>query len=234
MYKRQLIFILIISVAGGVIILISSIRYVAIKLNQFLVTVIQHIAACDLLRAVSYVFPTVVSLVKETWVFGKPAGNAHFLCNLGSFLVSNYLFCVLAGGKLLILRCPLWSRRLSSRAAHVVSTVVWVVSFLLLVGMYFTGVQHILMFDFMKYTVTIHITSPSLQYTYHVIYIIIALTLPTVILILETVSTLHFLYQSRAVSARSGGVMRWQGLVTVLTTVLFYCCLLYTSPSPRD
>jgi len=65
------IFILIASLLGDSTILIASIKYRALKLNKLIVVIINHIAVCNLLVAVTTVLPRAVSLITQQWVFGE-------------------------------------------------------------------------------------------------------------------------------------------------------------------
>ena len=63
------------SLIGDTIILIASVRYNAIKLNKFIVAVMQHIAVWDLLQSISFILPTITSLLVDEWVFGDLFGQ---------------------------------------------------------------------------------------------------------------------------------------------------------------
>ena len=67
------LFVLASSMIGDTIILITSIKYRVFKLHKMIVTIIKHIAICDLLVTVTSQFPTFVSLVRNEWVFGGPS-----------------------------------------------------------------------------------------------------------------------------------------------------------------
>ena len=62
---------MILSLTGDTIILISTIKYSAIKQHRLIVAVIQHMAACDLLLTVFRVSPSLLSLIADKWVLGE-------------------------------------------------------------------------------------------------------------------------------------------------------------------
>lgn len=61
-----LLIVLISSLIGDTIIL-SAVRHNAIKLNGCLVGVMEQIAVCDLIQALTLVLPTTVSLLANRW-----------------------------------------------------------------------------------------------------------------------------------------------------------------------
>ena len=64
------IFILLSSFIGDTTILVASIKYRALKVHKLIVVIVQQIAVCDLLMSAVFVFPRVVSLIVNKWVFG--------------------------------------------------------------------------------------------------------------------------------------------------------------------
>ena len=59
--------VLISSLVGDTTILIASIKYKAIKLSDFILTIIHHIAFTDLALSLLYVFPGLISLLENRW-----------------------------------------------------------------------------------------------------------------------------------------------------------------------
>ena len=58
------------SLIGDTLIIVASTRSGAIKLNKFIVAIMQHIAACDILLSITFVLPTIVSLSTNHLIFG--------------------------------------------------------------------------------------------------------------------------------------------------------------------
>jgi hypothetical protein len=75
------LFALLSSLIGDTLILIASFQRNTFKINKFIVSVIQHIAVCDLATAISTVLPITVSLQTISWILGDK------MC-----FVVNYMF----------------------------------------------------------------------------------------------------------------------------------------------
>ena len=58
-----LILVLVSSIFGDTVILVVSAKQHAFKLNVIIVAIIQHMAACDLIISVTYVGPTIISII---------------------------------------------------------------------------------------------------------------------------------------------------------------------------
>ena len=63
--------VLLASLIGDSIILIATIKYKAIKLHKVILTVMQHMAVCDLIQTVFRVFPEHVALITDVWRMGE-------------------------------------------------------------------------------------------------------------------------------------------------------------------
>ena len=119
-----LLFVLVSSLVGDTTILIASLKFSAFKLHDVIVVIIQHIAVCDLMVAVTYALPHFVSLISNEWVFGT------FLCDLTSYTTyyftgtSVFLITNMTTGKLLLLKYPL---RFGAFCLFVCVFVVWCV-----------------------------------------------------------------------------------------------------------
>ena len=60
-----LILVLVSSIFGDTVILVVSAKQHAFKLNVIIVAIIQHMAACDLIISVTYVGPTIISIITD-------------------------------------------------------------------------------------------------------------------------------------------------------------------------
>jgi hypothetical protein len=223
-----LLLVLLSSLIGDSIILISSIRYNAIKLYEFLVVVIQHIAACDILSSISYVFPTMVSLIANKWVLGDFVARAQYFLDLYSVSGSNIFICALTCSKLMMLQYPLKIGLWTTRKGHIVCSAIWLISLIILI------VRSVLLgsngsgpiFNYKSYSINFY-GSPS-EYSWREKLIlngmnVVIRDIPVVLTIIATCFTAVHLFRSRKAAARSGGRQRWQGLVTVVATATVYC-----------
>ena len=121
-------FILLSSLLGDSTILIASIKYRAFKLPNFLVTIIHHMAACDVIISITSITPMIISLVANGWVTGR------LMCILTAFtmyytnMVSVLLVCAMTTSKLLILKFPLHPWFNEKRHAHLLCSTLWIVA----------------------------------------------------------------------------------------------------------
>ena len=124
-----LLIVLLSSLIGDSIILIATIKYNAIKLNKFLVTIMQHIAVCDILASVTYVLPTMISLIANKWILGDAIAYIHVYLDTAGLVSSNILICALICSKLLLLEFPLHARRWTLTKAHITCACIWILAF---------------------------------------------------------------------------------------------------------
>ena len=124
------LFIIVSSLIGDTTILIASVKYKAFKLHKVIVVIIQHIAVCDLLVSVTDIVPKLISVVANEWALGD------FLCYLNSYTkfyfmpTSTLLICTMTTCKLLILVFPFQFEKMTSKQAHIICVVSWLVALL--------------------------------------------------------------------------------------------------------
>ncbi|XP_063675857.1 C-X-C chemokine receptor type 1-like [Bolinopsis microptera] len=122
------VLVLVMNLAGNSIILLSTIRYRAIRLDRVSVLLIKNIAVSDILLAVFAVHPTLVSLIWDKWPYGT------FLCSMFASLgnlcaISGILLvCAMHISKLLSLLYPLHSIGRTTRSGHRISISIWLLS----------------------------------------------------------------------------------------------------------
>ena len=117
------------SLIGDTLILVASTRFGAIKLNKFIVAIMQHIAACDILLSITFVLPTIVSLSTNHWIFGFE--SVFYVIVKVSQDTSRSLITFLTVSKLYIIKCPLSSQVRLTKAAHAISFSIWLLAFVL-------------------------------------------------------------------------------------------------------
>ena len=202
---------------GDSIILIASVRYDAMKLNRFIVAVMQHIAVCDLLRTLGWVLPTLISLQADRWILGSPVAYISMFLILLTFQVSNILICVLTSSKFMMLKFPERTRSWMKKGGHVVCVFAWLGSSIFVAAVFHR--KDGIYFDQDRYTILFRTSEVYAVLVFKIVTIII----PTFLIVITTFSTLCYLMKSREVARTSGGRLRWQGMVTVTTTSLVYC-----------
>ena len=215
-----LLIVLLSSLIGDTIILIASVRYNAIKLNKFLVIVMQHIAVCDLLLAISFIFPTIVSLIVDRWIFGDVGGSIRYLVYSACARSNNILVCVLTTSKLLILKFPLRTGNWDENRGNCVCFLVWFVT-IAVAGIFHFSSSYRYEFDYIYYAVSGYVTSKTADHFNSAVNVI-SYIVPMFTIIFSTALILHHLLRARKISQRVGGTLRWQGMVTVAATAAVY------------
>ena len=219
-----LLIVLLSSLIGDSIILIASIKYNAIKLNKFLVTVMQHIAVCDIFTSVTYVLPTMISLIANKWILGDVIAYIHVYLDTASMVGSNILICALICSKLLLLEFPLHARKWTVTKAHTICACIWFFAFSI-PALRLSLDPGALVFDYIEYNVNYGVISKYSKAVNIAIQTIsvLAIDIPVAIVIITTCLTLVHLIRSRKVAQRIGGDQRWQGIVTVVAAGTVYC-----------
>ena len=119
------LFVILSSTIGDTTILVASIKYKAIKLHKVIVTVIQHIAVCDLLVVITDVLPKFATLVANRWVLGQSVCSALPYPSYYVSPASILLICAMTTCKLLLVKYPLRFGTTSSKKAHMLCAACW-------------------------------------------------------------------------------------------------------------
>ena len=226
-----LLFVVLSSLIGDTFILVVSIRYNAIKLNKFLIAVMQHISVCDLLRAIGYILPTLLTMGENmNWTNSfEKLGKSYFFMvlflDMVTILVGGVLICVLSSSKLLMLAIPETTRKWEKRYAHLICSIFWTGTFIFMICFVAIPQNGTNLYSKVPNANT-HNSSRELISRYAdslIRKIFIIMIIPTGLIIITTFLTLFYLNKSRKASRRSGGQIRWQGMVTVTATAFFYC-----------
>ena len=213
------------SLIGDSIILVSTIKYRAIKQHKVIVAVIQHLAVSDLLQTIFRVLPTTVAIVADKWVMGE------IMCHTQDFVtwviggVTMVITCGMSSLKLAHVNYPFLTRTWSQKFGHKVCAAVW--AFILVtyapvfvVKIFF--IRDTIHFDYNIYLCSYTIISaddlPWFR-MYHIITYFISSVLSYLVLI---VTSILLLLAAKAVRSRNGGSVRLEGLITVLMTVGIY------------
>ena len=96
------IIVLLSSLLGDSLILYASFHKDAFKINKFILTVIQHIAATDLAYSIFSILPRTISLLTNSWVLGDAACHArvysgYFLYGVGLYVRTDRIDFFVAG-----------------------------------------------------------------------------------------------------------------------------------------
>ena len=209
------------ALVGDTLILLATMKEDALKLNKFLVTVMQHIAMSDLVLALVFILPTVVSLIAESWVFGDVLGDIlKFLTQTVGDL-SRILITVLAASKLFIIKFPLRAPILSVKIARI-SSIIILLSVMTIYGSFLVFDQCRLFFSHVEYFMACQIPSDQATNRYFG-YAIATAIIPTFVVILVTAAILMHLLSAWKISRKCGGKVSWHGIVAVSTTATVFC-----------
>ena len=209
------------SLIGDSIILIATIKYKAIILHKVIITVMQHMAVCDLIQTVFRVFPEHVALITDVWMMGEllchVSYNISWVCNP----VAVFMTSALTTLKLIVVKYPLRTGAWSTWLGHKVCSSVW----LLVLGFYIPllvgnllYIRDTIYFSYEEYTCDYDHLSPSLPawFTWYFPISVAVLSVLSFTILIVT-SVLLLIVASRAAS-RHGETLRWEGVITILLT----------------
>ena len=206
------------SLIGDTTILISSIRYKAFKLNKTIVIIIQHIAVCDLILSLIDIFPKVVSIVVDRWIFGTSlchlSFNARYYFNLTSLL----LICAMTTSKLLLLNYPLRFGTTSSRRAHVLCLACWGTA-LIVPAIFMIVDRKDIYFSYRSYECDHGFSSDTWKWLKPLVALLVIFT-PNCVVVTTTIKLLVI---ARRVAHRGRQSLKWQGIMTTVLTATVYC-----------
>ena len=213
LYTGWLLLVVLCSFAGDTTILVASIKYNAIHLQNTVVVFIQHIAACDLLNSAFSLFPSVLSAMFNSDGSSRAPILFQFFISYLCTSAGASLVSAMTLGKLLALKYPLRARCWSKRKAHKVCAVIW---FTLLT----VPIVHLLIdpgdvaFDYRVYNSSYRYSARIWKLLSPTIAILV-LFAPTIVII---VSTILLLKEARKVVRGTQESLRWQGITTVVLT----------------
>ena len=209
-----LIFVAISSLIGDSTILVASIKYKAIKLQKTIVVLIQHIAVCDLMVVFMDVVPKIISIFADKWVFGSLACEVITYARMLFLFASIILICAMTTSKMLHLKYPFRSVRISAKTAHVACLACWTVAVLLpILFKLFSG--GIIYFSYRSYQCNLSVKIHFLK----VITIVLFLLSATCLVV---ATTTYIFVKAIKTARRVRGDLKWQGTVATLFTALFY------------
>ena len=213
------IFILLSSLIGDSIIIVSSVKYRAFRLNKFIVVIIQHIAACDLLVSLVSVFPRAVSLIANGWIFGDILKYVAAYGRYNFNAVGLLLICAMTTSKLFILKFPLRSRQLTSRKSQLLCTIMWILPLSLVISGAIVGDTAV--FDHRTYDCGLSFSVGTWRWP--VLVGLFALV-PNFLVIVTTVCLLVI---AKKFASRGGKNLKWQGIISTVLVAVVYCVSIF-------
>ena len=204
------------SFIGDTTILVGSIKYKAFQLHKIIVTIIQHIAVCDLLLS-AMILQRTVSLAVGASKEELGAGLCYLKAYLGGYTMtaSVFLICAMTLSKYLLLKYPLRTGPLTRKHAHQLCALMWTVSLYFPVTFLLTD-KHDVSFDYRQYDCAYNFSSHAWKWLKPVSSLLLGI-IPNVTIIVTTVLLLN---EARKVAR--GERLRWQGIMTVVLTAVVY------------
>ena len=213
--------VIVLSLIGDSIILIATIKYKAIKLHKVIITVMQHMAVCDLIQTVFRVFPVTLAIISDRWILGELLCHVEENVSWACALLTSFLTCAMTTLKLIIVKFPLRSGAWSTISGHKICASLWLLALcwytpLLVVRLFYIG--DTLHFSYINYSCVYDCLPPSVP-TWLTWYLPISVAAFGILCYttLIVTSVLLLIVASRAAS-RHGETLRWEGVTTVLLT----------------
>ena len=219
-------FIALTSLIGDSIILISTVKYNAIKLHEIVVVITQNLAVCDLLLTVFRIIPQTAALIADDWVVGVFMGHAQNAVNYLAGTTTMTLTCAMTTVKLLIVKYPLKTGTWSIYTGYKLCGALWglqIASWLpwLVVNMFY--VRNTLYFTYRTYQCSYNYFSPHTP-TWFTMYASLSFLLGTILpFLVVIVTSLSLLVLAFRAAARQRQSVRWQGFGTVVLTAVVFC-----------
>jgi hypothetical protein len=226
-WAAYLTLIILLSFIGDFIILLSSTKFKAFKLNGFLVALIQQIAISDIITSITNI-PRAFSMMLEAsltqgyWPYiiivivpARRCLNA----------VNNLLTCAMITSKLIMVKFPdsRVARSLTFRSAHVLSLAIWAFSIFTVVPSAVQIIEKSAFFDTIKMACLIMLgENGEAKRFLHMVYFVVYFLIPNMIAISCTGYLVAYMIRLRRQSRLSGGSQRWQGILTAVVTTTVY------------
>jgi hypothetical protein len=218
-WAAYIIFVIVSSIIGDILILYASYKKDAFRLNKLIVIAIRYIAVFDLTSVITKALPRAVSLVADAWILENVICYAMVYFSYFSYNVGNYLIAILTSSKVLILKFPLRSATWSRKMAHLACSLALLPPLILISCMLVIdkddvgfGYKHYACFYGFKAYAWKNLV-PLLSF--------LLLFLPNVCIVASTILILRYACKSakRHVNTR----VRWQGTLAVALTAVVYC-----------
>ncbi|KAL5265582.1 hypothetical protein ACHWQZ_G006339 [Mnemiopsis leidyi] len=214
------LFVLLSTVSGSVVVLVSTIRYRAFELHTAIVTFIQHIAVCDLVLVMALILPQTISLISGRWILGHGIHFVNTYVTRLCYPASMLLIAALTSTKLFLVKCPLKARLFTKKRAHMIVAGIWILS------LYYPGTLMMVdkddtFFDLRLYTGMYKFSDKIWRLLIPIVFGLMTV-LPNLLIIVTSVMLIIHLIRARKVARRSSGQVRWQGIATVLLSATVF------------
>ena len=207
------------SLLGDTTILYSSLKHKVFNLHIIIVTLIQQIAAVDLMLCVFWVMPNAVSTIMggRGWDLGMPFSYIRVFVCYYCYPAGALLVCALTTTKLLMLKYPLrastWSEKRAYRVCLAISLLSLYnpVTFLIVDKDDLHYDSRVFTYDYRFSSHTWHVLAPISSF--------ISLMTPNIIIVVETVILIIKVAKGARKHGRS---VRWHGVMMVIVSASVY------------
>ena len=200
------------------VVLISSTKYHAIRLDKVSIILIRNLAISDLGYGISMVF-YIVNIATGENFFGKVPCYVITMCSFSFLASSGSFLATLNSNKLISLLFPLQSTTRSYKRGYIISIVIWVsVSICHLIYLLVTLIPMDFKIEYNHFTYKCAISKEP-KNSYRVIFgavlnIVFTLT-PTLTIVVTTLWMIKYVMKVR-------GILK-QGVVTLLVVSMVFC-----------
>ena len=190
----------VISVSGNLIVLVSSLKYNALRLDKVTVTLIRNICVADL-SFVAFILLTVGNIVGQDYQYGNFLCFWSYCFAMSLTATEMGLICGLNASKLVTLLHPLRASSRKTRTGKMIAGIVWILPF----GWTFT----VRVYNYLNDEITAYFDTPIFQ-CLPIIHTDLAATmvqvggvifnlLPSLVLIVTTVWLFLFIHKTNGV-----------------------------------
>ena len=205
------------SVLGDTVILVASIKYKAFRLHEFVVTVIQHIAVCDLLLGIRTVLFRMVPIMAEEWILGDILCYVNAYSSAYLFTASFLLVCVLTISKAVLLKYPLRTSSMTKQRAHLICALIWMCSLSLPLSWVIVDKDDIFI-DARVLLCRYHFSAEIWQNLFLYVHLLIIGLI--ICVVCASAHSVIILAKAKRAGEKSGEVIKWQGVTTVVMTLI--------------
>ena len=198
---------------GNTTVLLATIRYRAIRLDKVSVTLIQNIAVSDILMGINTIFPVIVSLIADRWVFGDMLCYIQHYLKIPSIISPELLICAMHISKLTCLVFPLRATQRKKKTARFLAGTLWVLASMISIVQLCVD-KYSIAFDYRYFKCTYVYRAATWKWARPLLFTTI-MVLPNIIVCVTTMALLIFILKRRR-------ALNLQGALTSLYVGLAY------------
>ena len=193
------------------------------KINCFLVVLLQHIASVDILTCITYVIPQITSMMCGKWVLGGLYCQVNSIASLYVMTVNQLLTCSMTFIKVLVVKIPdiRLVRNLTTKKAQILCLIIWMFSLTTPVLSQIIEKGAKVYFDIRNGVCELERVS-ELWIVIEPLMAIIYFVAPYIVVLVSTILLVQQLIVSRSLSRRIGRCQSWRGILVVSITATIF------------